>query len=49
MKYAAELDSYDMIYTPSFMKIGRGVQETLRVHLGSLRGHNIGISEGRDL
>jgi hypothetical protein len=49
MKYATELASYDTIYMPSFMKIGTGVQETLRICLSNLRGHNVGISEGRDL
>jgi hypothetical protein len=47
MKYAVEMDSYGMMYIPSFMKIGRGVQTMLRLRLINLRGCNVGIIEGR--
>jgi hypothetical protein len=38
-----------MIYLPSFMKIGIGVQGILRFCLRNLRGCDVGITEGRDL
>jgi hypothetical protein len=37
-----------MIYIPSFMKIGTGVQAILRFPLSNLRGCNVGITDGRD-
>jgi hypothetical protein len=48
MKYAIEMASCGMIYIPSFMKIGRGVLARLRISLGTFRGCNIGITDGRD-
>jgi hypothetical protein len=41
--------SYGMIYIPSFMKIGAGVQIVLRFCLRNLRVCNAGIAEGRGL
>jgi hypothetical protein len=38
-----------MIYVPSLMKIGIGVQAILRVCLRNLRGCNASITDGRDL
>jgi hypothetical protein len=39
------MGSGGMIYVPSFMKIGTGVQAILRFCLRNLRGHNIGITD----
>jgi hypothetical protein len=47
--YAVELVSSGIIYTPSFMKIGTGVQAILRFDLRNLRGCNYGITDGWDL
>jgi hypothetical protein len=41
--------SCDMIYIPSFMKIGTGVQAILRFGLRNLRGCNVCITAGREL
>jgi hypothetical protein len=49
MKYAVEKASCGMIYLPSFMKIGTGVQVILKFCLRILRGCDVGISDGRDL
>jgi hypothetical protein len=38
-----------MMYIQSFMKIGAGVQATLRFFQRKLRGCNSGITDGRDL
>jgi hypothetical protein len=46
MKCAIEMDSGGMIYMPSFIKIGKGVEATLRVHLGNFRDCNVGITNG---
>jgi hypothetical protein len=35
--------------TPSFMKIGSGVQAISRFYLRNLRGCNTGKTDGRDL
>jgi hypothetical protein len=35
MKYAVEMASCGMIYVPSFMKIGTGVQAILRFYLSN--------------
>jgi hypothetical protein len=40
--------SCGMIYAPSFLKIGRGVQAILRFCLRNLRGCDVGISDGND-
>jgi hypothetical protein len=45
--YAVEMASCGMIYLPSFMKIGTGVQAILRFCLRYLRGCIVGISDGR--
>jgi hypothetical protein len=49
MKYVVSMASCGMIYIPSIMEIGTGVQAIVRFNLSSLRGCNIGITEGRDL
>jgi hypothetical protein len=48
MKCSVEMDSGSMIYIPSFMKIGSGIEEILRFCLRNLRGCNVGITDGRD-
>jgi hypothetical protein len=48
MKLAVEIASCSMIYVPSFMKIGIGVQTIFRFLLITLRGCNVGVSDGRD-
>jgi uncharacterized protein YraI len=49
MKNAIEMASGGMIYIPNFMKIGTGVQATLRFCLKNLRGCNVDVTAGRDL
>jgi hypothetical protein len=49
MEYAVEIGSYDVIYIPSFMKIGAGVETLLRFCLRNLRGYNVDITDGRGL
>jgi hypothetical protein len=49
MKYAVEMALRGMIYVPSFMKIGTGVQAILRLCLKNLRCCNVDITGGRDL
>jgi uncharacterized protein YraI len=49
MKYAVEMASCGMIYIPSFVKIGTGVQAIVRFCLRNLRGCNVDITDGRDL
>jgi hypothetical protein len=49
MKYAVDMASCCMIYIPSFMKIGTGVQAVLKFCLRNLRGCNVGVTYGRDL
>jgi hypothetical protein len=44
--YAVEMASYGMIYLPSFMNIGTGVQAILRFCLRNVKGCNVGITEG---
>jgi hypothetical protein len=46
---AIEMASCGMIYVPSFMKIGAGVQAILRCCLKKLTGCSVGITGGRDL
>jgi hypothetical protein len=48
-QYTIEKASCGMIYVPSFMKIGTGVQAILRFDLRNLRGCNVGIIDGWDL
>jgi uncharacterized protein YraI len=38
-----------IMYVPSFMGIGAGVQAILRFCLNKLRGCNVSITDGRDL
>jgi hypothetical protein len=47
--YAVEIPSGGMIYLPSFIKIGTGVQAILRFCFSYLKGCNVGITDGRDL
>jgi hypothetical protein len=47
--YATEVASSGMIYLPSFMKTGTGIQAILRLCFGNLRGCKVGITDGRDL
>jgi hypothetical protein len=49
MNYAVEMGSGGMIYIPSFMNNGTGVQALLRFSLRNLRDCNVGITDGRDL
>jgi hypothetical protein len=44
-----EMGSGGMIYIPSLMKTGTGVQAILRFCLSNLNGCNVGITDGRDL
>jgi hypothetical protein len=44
---AVGMASCGMIYVPSFMKIDTGVQAILRFYVRSLRGCNVGITDGR--
>jgi hypothetical protein len=47
--YAVEVASCGVIYSQRFMKIGTGVQTTLRFCLRNLRGCDVGITDGSDL
>jgi hypothetical protein len=47
MKYTVGMVTYGMIYVPSFMKIGTGIQAISRFFLRNFRGCNVGITEGR--
>jgi hypothetical protein len=49
VKYAVEIASSDMVYVPSLMYIGTGVQALLTFCLSNLRYCNVGITEERDL
>jgi hypothetical protein len=49
MENAVEVASYGIIYIPSLMKIGIGVQAILRFCLRNLRACNVGITDGMDL
>jgi hypothetical protein len=49
MKHAVEMALSGVIYIPSFMKIGTGVQAILRLDLRNLRGYRVDITNGRDL
>jgi hypothetical protein len=48
MKLGVDIASCGLIYVPSFMTIGTGVQAILRFGLRNLRRHNVGITGGRD-
>jgi hypothetical protein len=45
MEYAVEMASCSKIHTPSFLKIGAGVQAILRFIFRNLRGCNAGITD----
>jgi hypothetical protein len=49
MMYAIEMASSGMIYLPSFMKTGTGIQAILIFCLRNLRGWNVCIIHGREL
>jgi hypothetical protein len=49
MKYAIQMGLSGMIYVPSFLKIGAGIQAILRFWLSNLNGCNAGITDVRDL
>jgi uncharacterized protein YraI len=38
-----------MIYIPSFMNIGTGVEVILKFCISNFRGCNVGIADGKDL
>jgi hypothetical protein len=46
---AVELASCGMIYLPSFMKIGIGIQSILRFCLRNFKGCSVGITDVRGL
>jgi hypothetical protein len=46
---AVEMASCGMIFLPSYMKTGAGVQAVLKFCLRNLRGCNVGISEVKEL
>jgi hypothetical protein len=43
MEYGVQMASCDMIYVPSFIEIGRGVQAILTFCLGNFRGFNCAV------
>jgi hypothetical protein len=47
MMYAIEMPSCGMIFLPSFMKIGTGIQVILRFLLSNLNGYTVGVTHGR--
>jgi hypothetical protein len=47
--YTVEMTLCGIIYLPSFMKIGIGIQAIIRVFYRNLMGCNVGITDGRDL
>jgi hypothetical protein len=49
MRCTVEITSCGIIYIPSLMKTGIGVQEKLRLFLRNLRGCNVGIADRRGL
>jgi hypothetical protein len=49
MMYVVEMPSCGMIFLQSCQKIGKGVEGILRFCLSSLKGCDVGISDGRDL
>jgi hypothetical protein len=49
MKYIVAMSSGGVIYIPSLMKTGRGIQAILRFCLSNLRGCNVGITNGRGI
>jgi hypothetical protein len=49
MMYTVGMPSCGMIFSPSFMKIGTGVQAVLRFCLRNLKGCNVGISDVEEI
>jgi hypothetical protein len=49
MIYTVEMASCGVIYLPSFMKIGTGIQAILRFCLSNLNACNVGITNRRNL
>jgi hypothetical protein len=49
MMYAVEMALCGMIYLPSFMKIGTGIQAVLRFCPSFLNCCNVGVTNGRNL
>jgi hypothetical protein len=49
MKCTVEMASCGMIYIPSFMKIGTGVETIFKFGLRNLRNSDVGMTDGRDL
>jgi hypothetical protein len=49
MMYAVEMPSCGIIFLQSSPKIGKDVEGILRFCLSSLKGCDVGISDGRDL
>jgi hypothetical protein len=47
--HAVEMASCVKIFLPSFIKIGKGVQEKLRFCLSNFNGRNVGITDVGDL
>jgi hypothetical protein len=47
MKYAVDMVSCGVIYIPSFMKSGAGIQAILRFSLRNSRSCNVGSTDGR--
>jgi heme/copper-type cytochrome/quinol oxidase subunit 2 len=48
MEYAVEMTSYGMMYLPSIMKIGMGVQTLVRFCLRNWRSCNDHVSHGKN-
>jgi hypothetical protein len=44
--YTVGMASDVMIYVPSFMKIGSGVQAMLKFGISNLRAYNVGMTDG---
>jgi hypothetical protein len=49
MIYVVEVDSYGMVYLPSFIKTGTGVEAILTFYLRNFRRFNVGNAGRRDL
>jgi hypothetical protein len=44
VNYSIEIESGALMYMPSFIKIGTGLQAILRFSLRNLRGCNVGVT-----
>jgi hypothetical protein len=49
MMYSIEMPPCGIIFLPSFMKTGTGVQAILRFCPRNSRGCNVGITDGKEL